>query len=269
MYILIGALVAAIVAMVAYKKNSLSISGVIFAIILGTGIFIFGGVTQFILMMVFFITSSLLSKYKKNSKSYLEALHEKGDARDWMQVVANGGVALLFLVLYYINSNYNYFVAAAVSFAASNADTWASELGVLSKGKTISIVNFKEIKKGLSGGVSLFGTFSSLMGAISIAITFGIINIISRVNVSNVLMYIFIIAIFGFLGSIVDSFLGATVQGHYLDNSTGKETEKKKSNGNNNKLAKGFKIINNDIVNLLSNLIVTVIATIILNLIFY
>ena len=264
MKIIIGIVVSALISLAAYKKKSLSKSGVIAAIIIGTAIFSLGGIIPFVLMMIFFISSSIISKLGKKRKLYLRDIHEKGDARDYVQVIANGGVALIFLVIFQITKDIKFFAASAVSFAVSNSDTWASEIGVLSKGRTISILTGKEIARGMSGGMSILGTVAAFLGSSLIALSYIFLDILIFGYNKNSLKILIIIIILGFLGSIIDSILGVTVQGQYIDESDGHITEKKHSIKCHNKLIKGFSIINNDAVNILSNLIVTVLSILIL-----
>ena len=254
--IIIGLIYSLIIAIVAYKKEKLSKSGAIAAVVLGTSIFYFGGIISSALMVAFFISSSMLSIFNKKVEKKLESLHEKGSKRDYVQVFANGGVALVCSIIYYYTNDYIYMIAMAISFAASTADTWASEIGVLSKKKTISIITFKEIENGMSGGVSLLGTFSALCGAGFIAVLFIVLSyILNGVN-KNIVIILCVISVFGFLGAIIDSILGATLQGSYLNEEEGIITEKKISNGQRNKKIKGFDFINNDVVNIVSNILV-------------
>lgn len=262
--IIIGLISSTIIALVAYKKKSLNKSGMIAAIILGTAIFSLGGSIPFTLMLVFFISSSIISKIGKNKKKGLDKIHEKSDARDFVQVIANGGVAVICLFLFQKTKDIRFFIASAVSFAAANSDTWASEIGVLSKGKTISIITGKKIEKGVSGGISLLGTVSAFLGATVIGIAYTTIYILLVGYDKKSLIILFIIIILGFLGSIVDSILGITIQGQYIDDIEGNITEKKFNGRKENRLISGFRFINNDVVNILSNFIVTTLSILIL-----
>ncbi|MBM6839600.1 DUF92 domain-containing protein, partial [Clostridium saudiense] len=123
-------------------------------------------------MLVFFISSSIISRIAKIQKISLEKIHEKGDARDFIQVIANGGIALICVILFQVTKDIKFLIASAVSFSVSNSDTWASELGVLSKGNTRSILTGKIIEKGVSGGVSLLGTLSAFLGATVIGLSY-------------------------------------------------------------------------------------------------
>ena len=264
MKIIIGIIISVIIAIIAYNKKSLNRSGMITAILLGSLIFVLGGIIPFMLMLVFFISSSIISKIGKIKKRNLDKIHEKGDERDFIQVIANGGIALICVLLFQITKDPKFLIASAVSFAASNSDTWASELGILSKGKTISIITGKRIEKGVSGGVSLLGTLSALLGSTVIGLSYTISYIITLGYDKNIIKILLLIILLGFLGSIVDSVLGVTIQGHYIDESSGDVTEKKVNGDRKNRLISGYRFINNDMVNILSNLIVTAIFVLIL-----
>jgi uncharacterized protein (TIGR00297 family) len=140
--IVIGFLFSFVIAFAGYRKESLSLSGGILAVILGTSLYYFGGLFFSAVMVSFFISSSILTKYKKGFKKTLEDINEKGGNRDYVQVIANGLLGFIFALLFYITKNHVFILAYATAFSAANADTWASELGVLSKVNPISIISF-------------------------------------------------------------------------------------------------------------------------------
>ncbi|HAF0292577.1 TPA: DUF92 domain-containing protein, partial [Salmonella enterica subsp. enterica serovar Typhimurium var. 5-] len=133
----------ACIALLSKRFKLLTASGAIAAFF--TGIFIWAGfgAKGLVLLGMFFLTSSLLSKYKRRKKMSLGEVHEKGSARDWAQVAANGGIAALAGLANLLFPHPVWLLLFSVSLASANSDTWASELGVLSEGNPVSIKNFK------------------------------------------------------------------------------------------------------------------------------
>ena len=117
-------------------------------------------------MGLFFCSSSLWSKMKSSNKRKAEELLVKGSQRDWQQVMANGGLAAMASALYYYTGAPIWLLGACICIAAANSDTWASEVGSMSKGKPISIKTFRRVDRGTSGAVSLLGTCAAVMGSL-------------------------------------------------------------------------------------------------------
>src|SRR5687768_5679870 len=165
MQILYGFLLAILVAYLAYRAHSLSRSGAVAATIVGTIIFGIGGWEWAILLLTFFITSSGLSRAFKKRKAGLYEKFSKGHKRDAGQVFGNGGLATFFAALHaFYPESILPWIGFVASLAAVNADTWATELGVLNPTSPRMITNLaKRVEKGTSGGVSLFGTLASLL----------------------------------------------------------------------------------------------------------
>lgn len=264
--ILFGILLSFIVSYLAYKKGSLNYSGFIGALILGSLLYYLGGFFFWIIMISFFISSSILTKFKGNNKKETDDLNEKNGKRDYIQVLSNGGLGLIFAFMYNIYNDPIYMVGFATAFAASNADTWASELGVLSKREPISIINFKKTERGVSGSISIFGIIASLLGAFFIAIVFTLGLVLKYNNIDIIYKYILIISICGFLGSIIDSYLGSLIQVKYKCGVCNKITEKKIHHGEITSLIKGIKWFNNDLVNFTSGALASLISIVLFNI---
>ena len=252
----IGFVISFFIAYAAYKKESLTLDGSIGATFLGTLMYATSGLFGSIVMVVFFLSSSILSHFKKNLKERAAKQFDKTGRRDIMQVFANGGVGLIHSILYYITNNPAFLVFLGISFAAANADTWATELGLLNRRNPISLRTFKPVEKGTSGAISLIGTLSALLGSMLIGLfaAFGLsfLNIdISQLGIEFSQAFT-LVTLGGFFGSIIDSLLGTTVQGVYYSHELEGETEKKEHNGKPNMLIRGFSFVNNDLVNFLS-----------------
>lgn len=237
-----------ITALGGFYFNLLSLSGSLAAFIIGNAVGLGLGIQGLLVLGFFFASSSIWSKYKRNQKEEVENIHEKGSRRDWRQVAANGGIAGLASILYFAFPSQLLLMAFLISLASANSDTWASEIGSLSKKQPISIRSFKPIETGTSGAVSLLGTFAALAGASSIAL-------LSIFLFKLTLLKAIFISVLGFTGNLIDSVLGAYLQAKYKCNVCGTEVEKLKHCGEMTSLAEGKRFADNDFVNFLSGLV--------------
>lgn len=248
MQFLLGILLAVVVAYISYRAHSLNKSGAVAAAIIGTVIFGIGGLRWAILLLTFFITSSALSRAFKNRKRSSNEKYSKGNQRDAGQVFGNGGIATLFAALHFFYPEAAWpWMGFASSLAAVNADTWATELGVLNPHPPRMITDLgKIVEKGTSGGISLTGTIASLAGAALIGILASLLDP-QTASVKTAL----IVTLAGLVGSLFDSLLGATVQAMYFCPKDNKETEKHPLHtcGTQTVHIRGWKWLNNDWVN--------------------
>ena len=224
MQILTGFILALVIAYLAYRARTLNWSGALAATLVGTVVFGFGGWQWAVLLLTFFITSSGLSRAFRNRKQGLDEKFSKGHERDAGQVFGNGGLATLFVLIHALVPESTIgWLGFAASLAAVNADTWATELGVLNPTAPRMITDLKKrVEKGTSGAVSLFGTFASLLGSAVIALPAVLLHPAGMLDGN----YFLLITAAGLAGSLFDSFLGATVQAMYYCPADQKETEK-------------------------------------------
>src|SRR5512143_1311132 len=152
---IIGLLLAILIAFLAWKAGSLSASGAWAASITGGLIFGLGGWAWAALLLTFFISSSALSRLFSQQKASLAEKFSKGSQRDWGQVLANGGLgALLAVAGSLFPGAYGWiWIAYAGAMAAVNADTWATEVGVLSRTPPRLIISGQPVERGTSGGI--------------------------------------------------------------------------------------------------------------------
>jgi len=242
-----GFVLAIIVAWIAYTVHSLSRGGAIAATWVGTIIFGLGGWQWSVLLLAFFISSSALTRAFKDRKRGLNEKFSKGSERDAGQVLGNGGLATAFVLLNAIFPLHSWtWIGFAAALASVNADTWATELGTLNPNPPRMITDLrKRVEAGTSGGVSLWGTVAAFLGA-------SVIGVLAAVLYPNVHWSLFIpITISGLLGSLFDSFLGATVQAMYFCPRDQRETEKHPLHtcGTETIHIRGWTWLNNDCVN--------------------
>lgn len=237
-----------LICVVAYAAKMLSVSGAVAAVIVGVCIFWGLDLSGLILLGSFFGTSSLLSIYKSKSKAALEEKLEKGSRRDWLQVIANGGIGALASLLYYSTNDPIWVLAFLTSIASATGDTWSSEIGPLSKSRPILVRSLKRVEPGTSGAISLLGTIGALAGILFIVIC-GYIFMSITIEMALIILF------FGIVGNAIDTLLGAFLQRTYCCEICSIETEKRIHCEMKTKKVRGLSFLNNDGVNLLSSLL--------------
>ena len=125
-----------------FRKKHLSLSGFISASFMGTLIIGFGGLDHLIPISMFFISSTILSKFNSQKAIKLES------NRNAAQVFANGGLALLLCIVNHFFPNNFLYYSFIAAIAAANSDTWGTEIGKFSKTNPIDIISRKRLDAG-------------------------------------------------------------------------------------------------------------------------
>ncbi|MGA7731914.1 MAG: DUF92 domain-containing protein [Chloroflexia bacterium] len=271
--------IAGVIGYLGYRARALTWDGAVAACLVGGTIFGFGGPGWAVLLVVFFVSSSLLSFVGRHDprKQRASEAFEKGGRLDAWQVLANGGVAAVAALgagvarptadlikesqLVTVGLLFGAFVGA---LAAASADTWATEIGVLSRTSPRLVTTWRKVQAGTSGGVTVLGSVVALLGA-------GLIGLaaiaLCLVDFDNLIMPFLFLSFQcgslllaalagGALGMLVDSVLGATVQAQYVCPSCNKPTESRVHKcGTATTLVRGVRWINNDVVNLAGTLV--------------
>lgn len=243
--------------LVAFRRGSVDLGGAVVGAIIATLIFGFGGPLFWAVLITFFVTSTATGMVGHKEKEWLRSIHQKGERRDMVQVLANGGIGALAAVLYGLTHAPAWAAAFAASFAASNADTWASEIGVLSRSTPVSPLTFQPLPRGISGGMTLMGTAASLAAALLIGLLFALENIFLGALSRGFLPVTLLVTACGFLGALADSILGASVQARYASAAAPIAITERPIDGagHRNRLVHGIGFVTNDVVNLVSGVL--------------
>ncbi len=245
--LLFGALFACVVAAGSYALRFLALSGAIATLLLGVIVFGIGGWQWAIPIVTFFLLSSLLSKHGRSRKERFDAVFGKSYTRDWSQVAANGALAGVLVLLSALYPVYDFYPIYLGAVAAVTADTWGTEIGILTKGKTCSILSMQPVAPGTSGGISEQGTVAGATGAILIAL--------SGYAWFSDLRTAIIVALAGVIGSLGDSLIGATIQVQFRCEVCSKQTERLIHCGKQTTQISGVPWINNNVVNLICSVV--------------
>ncbi|HEX8229394.1 MAG TPA: DUF92 domain-containing protein [Chloroflexia bacterium] len=256
MSFLLSYLLAAAIGYLGYRARALSASGAVAACVVGGTVFGFGGMSAALLLITFFASSSLLSFFRAGDQAKKRAAEtfDKGGRRDAAQVLANGGVAALAVLLFYFFPSAFFSGAFVGALAAATADTWATELGVLSKRRPRLITTGGLVQAGTSGAISLLGSAAALGGALFIGLVAGLLGRFPEGGyfpVGSIVAAVGTALIGGAAGSMADSLMGATIQASYYCPACDKPTESKVHRcGTRTTLTRGLPWVNNDLVNL-------------------
>jgi uncharacterized protein (TIGR00297 family) len=246
-----GALFAAIAAAVAYRARALTAGGALAAFAVGTVVFASGGWPAAAVLFAFFLPSTILSRIGKDRKRALSGAAATSVRSAW-QVLANGGVAALCALLA-ASSGASFTVAFAGAFAAASADTWGSELGMLSQRPPVSILTLRPLRPGMSGGVTLLGLAATLGGASCVALVAAMVRAAPFGAV----------ALGGIAGALIDSALGASLQARRWCPACSCEAETRRHYcGSATTLRSGESWLENDGVNFAATLCGAIVAAI-------
>jgi len=254
-------LAAALVAALGVRASALTLSGALVAVVVGAALVALGGWWTGVLIVVFFASSSALSRLSQEMQPRIRAA--KGERRDMVQVLANGGVpALCALAGSLARDPSPWLAASAGAIAGACADTWATEIGRTSARPPRMITTWRKAVSGASGAISTRGTLGALFGATAIALTalFGTAmgwwlpdRSITTIGVALVVA--------GFAGALIDSVLGATIQAQYWCPRCQAPTEQPVHRcGTAATLKHGVPLVTNDVVNTLSIGVAAVLA---------
>ncbi|MEM1519305.1 MAG: DUF92 domain-containing protein [Pyrobaculum sp.] len=228
----------AALAVFALWRGFLTPRGAASAIVVGS-LAILAHVGLFLLLVWFFVTSSLFTKLKADWKKSIGLKDVSG--RSLGQVFGVGTPIALFAFLYILTGDVKFLGAAAVAVAVATADTWASEIGVAYGGAPRYILTpWRRVEPGVSGGVTPVGVLASLAGAFTVGV---LAQIFTSVDFWKV-------ALLGYVGELLDSVLGAALQIKYICNGAVSETQRAGC------VKRGF--LTNEAVNLISGVSVGV-----------
>jgi uncharacterized protein (TIGR00297 family) len=261
-------IISVLVAFALFKWNWLTISGALMAWFLAF-VVVFLAKWSIFPLVTFLVLGSLAGKIRANAKEGGDA--KQGKARDHWQVLANGGIFMLLAMLAFMNElgwldsfwgihtevlrfSETCHLLALISLSVSCSDTLSSDFGRVWGGSPRNIITGKRMIKGVSGGVTGAGFVGALLGAVSIAIfVFG--TELSSLG-SSVSVFC-LVAVFGFIGSILDSVLGVLFQAKYLDE-MGNQVDS--SDTGRRSMAEGYRWVTNDVVNAVTGVLMLLVA---------
>ncbi|XP_015572495.1 protein PGR [Ricinus communis] len=273
---LIGALISSTIAIRAYKRKSLNLSGAIAGFLVMTIHFAvsyrFGAI-----ILAFFLSSSKLTKVGEEKKRRIDADFKEGGQRNWIQVLFNSGIATVLALAIWklrgwqevcLDTKESTVLTALLGgiighYSCCSGDTWSSELGVLSDATPRLITTFKHVRRGTNGGVTIAGLAAAAAAGGVIGVTFVLFGLFTTSCEYSValkqLLVIPLSVMAGVCGSLIDSLLGATLQFSGFCTVRNKVVGKP---GPTVKKISGLSILDNNAVNLISIILTSLLTSI-------
>ncbi|KAH6655653.1 integral membrane protein DUF92-domain-containing protein [Truncatella angustata] len=250
----------------AYSHNSLTSFGIVIAALTAAVHAFHPWNLPFVLLCVFFLAGTRVTKIKKDAKASM-TLNAQGTSggegpRTHVQVLANSLVASILTLLhaYQIDQRKKAIISGEIpqgtfcyswgkgdilvigiiaNYAAVCADTFSSELGILSRTspRLITSWNLRKVPRGTNGGVTLWGLAAGLLGSmIVVTASLSFLPFCSGKSMGSLaggkawvasekITFAWGLALWGALGSVLDSLLGGWFQRSVRDVRSGKIVE--------------------------------------------
>ncbi|PNY25098.1 Uncharacterized protein TCAP_04965 [Tolypocladium capitatum] len=251
----------------AWKKNSLTPAGLIAATLTAAAHAYHPWNLPFVLLCVFFLAGTRVTHVKENVKATL-TVHSRGTSggegpRTHVQVFANSLMGSILTVLHayqlrtreaaYADPNTTnpegtvcfswggdlLVVGIIANYAAVAADTFSSELGILSTGepRLITSLTLRKVPRGTNGGVTLMGLAAGFLGSTIVVTSAMLFLPACSPETAPTLgggrpwlmdqrrLFMGFLVLWGALGSVLDSFLGGVFQRSVKDVRSGKIVE--------------------------------------------
>jgi uncharacterized protein (TIGR00297 family) len=157
-------------------------------------------------IMVVFLLAFVTTRTGRSRKERL-GTGERRHGRGALQILANVGVAALCAapLIFVAHGHFILLAGASAALAEAAGDTVSSELGQVFGRRPLLITTLRPVAPGANGGITIIGTFFSLLAAALVCLS---------CEWANLLLPQFFWTAFGaaFFGTIVDSLLGAALE---------------------------------------------------------
>jgi uncharacterized protein (TIGR00297 family) len=204
-----------------YWRKILDGAGAAASFVIGIVIAVFANIFWLITLICFLIITYIVTRFDFSYKQIHGVAQGKHGERGIRNVLANGSI-MAFIAVFRFQLGYpmaGILFICSISIAAS--DSFANEIGVLSK-KTYLITNLnKRVRPGTHGGISLLGQGAAILGAFIPSLIGWILisefntnflSITTQSQMPATYFTFFLPIVIGFMGCQIDSVFGATLQ---------------------------------------------------------
>jgi uncharacterized protein (TIGR00297 family) len=195
--------ITALFAALAYALGMVSAGGALGGLVVGTAIFYCLGPQGFAVLALFVVGGSLLTRLGYERKHHAGTAEAAGGRRGARNALANSGIAVACALLAALTSVEIFAAAFVAAVGAAFADTAESEVGQLYGRAPRLITTMRRVPAGTDGAITLPGTLAGLAAA---ALTAALGYVVGLLVGPAPMLFV---ALAGFLGTVVDSLVGA------------------------------------------------------------
>ncbi len=241
-----------LVATLAVLLKTIDTRGFLASVAVGMAIIYGGGVSWFAIVAAFFVLGVAVTFYRYGYKKKLGGAQEKGGARNWPNILANGGMASLFSIGEILHPWPGFSALFLGAVSTSAADTAATELGLLSRSRPRLLTRPSSfVQPGSSGGVTPRGFGGAALACLVIGgLAFALRTVPGAGLAASAGLGVIGVCVFGGVaGSVGDSLMGAVVQRKGRCPVCLKPTEALRHCGEGTMVERGVPFVENNVVN--------------------
>jgi uncharacterized protein (TIGR00297 family) len=200
------------VAVAGWLARTVSVSGGVAGVTIGTVIFAGAGWRGWLLLFISFVAASVASRLGLRRKLALGIAEERGGRRGFGNAIANTGIAACWAALLVLgrddySAGFCYLLLTA-ALVAGASDTVASEIGKAWGRRTFLVTSFRPVRPGTPGAVSVEGTLAGIAAALGLAFIAASLGLLE----APLMRSIGIVVTAATLASFIESVLGATLE---------------------------------------------------------
>jgi uncharacterized protein (TIGR00297 family) len=216
LYLLVPAvIIASTFGFFSYHMHVADRSGLFSGALVGVILIVFTrDVRWFLIMLGFFILGSAATRYRYEYKLTRGIAQSHGGVRGYYNVFANGLVAIAAAVLFGLQGGTMFIALFLGSVATAAADTVAGEIGMTANDPYL-ITTLEPVKPGTNGGVTVLGEVAGFVGSAAVVLIAFLLGVVTSTDM------IIACTLAGFVGTQIDSIIGATLENRHLIGNAG------------------------------------------------
>lgn len=201
--LLIGFSVNLIFGIIAFMTEMVDDMGFFGGVVIFTLLYVFLDWQGYVIILAFFSITGLaiqLENKEKAEKGEFELYKAK---RPIERVLGRSLAGVIFGAMFFVTNRPEYKFAFVASYATEIFDTVSTKLGKILSKEAVLITNFKKVRHGTPGGISIQGTIFGLISALLVSAAGFITQLLTTFE------QLLIVLMGAFIGSTIDSYLNA------------------------------------------------------------